>query len=204
LSFEEITNGQQGIFFFDTQNGLPPTDADGNGVFDNLTEKINPDGPWSFTGFVFVNARRFEVIDVTGSPTEIRAPGEPFLDEDANGRYDTGEHFVNLDYGSADGLSASVAVFPGESGATRDERGPVIPDVPVSFRGILYTTGEFESVGSGTFYGSVIAVQRVSQSPSDGSVPTPTIIWDESIVTEWPPPGWELPRVLITEWDSGG
>ena len=29
-------------------------------------------------------------------------------------------------------------------------------------------------------------------------------IWDESVVTEWPPAGWSLPRVLITEWDSGG
>ena len=50
----------------------------------------------------------------------------------------------------------------------------------------------------------MIALQGVTQTPSDGSVDTPTIIWDESIVEDWPPQGWDLPRVVITEWDTDG
>jgi hypothetical protein len=73
----------------------------------------------------------------------------------------------------------------------------------VSFEGIFYNTGYFEATGTGTFYGSVTALQGVTQTPADGSQDTPTLIWDESIAGDrWPPDGWNLPRVVITEWDT--
>ncbi|HXV77436.1 MAG TPA: PilX N-terminal domain-containing pilus assembly protein [Candidatus Polarisedimenticolaceae bacterium] len=204
-TLQVLTDGQEGIFFFDTRDGHPPTDADADGVFDNLTPAMVLSGAWDFSGFLYVNATKFEVSDVSGQAREIRPPGEPYLDLNENGKYDAGERYVNLDYATATAASATVRADDSSPGsAVRDARGPAIPDVPVSFRGILYTTGRFESVGEGTFYGTVVAGQWVSQSPSDGSVPTPTLIWDESIVSGWPPEGSALPRVLITEWDSGG
>ena len=100
--------------------------------------------------------------------------------------------------------SGTLVADTSAGGAVRDDRGAEVADVAASFRGILYNTGFFEATGTGSFYGSVIALEGVTQTPSDGSVDTPTIIWDESIVGDWPPEGWDLPRVVITEWDTDG
>jgi len=40
----------------------------------------------------------------------------------------------------------------------------------------------------------------VTQLVDDGSLPTPDLYFDESVVTEWPPAGWRLPRVTVTRW----
>jgi hypothetical protein len=205
LSFQAITHGQEGVYFFDTADRLPPTDDDADGIFDNLTPGIKVSDNWDFTGFVYLNAQSLKPDGLTGPLRQVSPPGEPFLDGDIDGEYDTGERFINLIYPSiATEVDDSVVADTSAGGASRDARGPAIPDVPVSFRGILYTSGTFEATGTGTFYGSVIALQGVTQSPDDGTADTPTIIWDESIVTEWPPAGWDVPRVVITEWDVGG
>ena len=205
FDFKTITHGQEGLYFFDTRDGLPPTDDDADGLFDNLTPGITVSGNWDFTGFVYLNALSLTPDGLTGPLRQVSPPGEPFLDGDIDGEYDTGERFINLIYPSiATEIDDEVFADTSAGGASRDARGPAIPDVAVSFRGILYTSGTFEATGTGTFYGSVIALQGVTQTPDDGSADTPTIIWDESIVTEWPPAGWDVPRVVITEWDVGG
>jgi len=202
--FQTITNGKEGLYFFDTTDSVAPTDIDEDGTFDNLTNAITLSGSWNFRGFIFLNALSIRADGMTGQPVTVRPPGEPFLDQDLDGAYDAGERFINLDYPSLAAEVDNAILADTSAGGARDDRGAAIADVPASFRGILYNTGYFEATGTGSFYGSVIALQGVTQTLSDGSLDTPTIIWDESIVGDWPPEGWDLPRVVITEWDTEG
>ena len=198
--FREITHGQTGVYFFDTRDGDEPEDADANGVFDNLTPAITvTGGDWNFTGFLFLNAQSFRVDGVTGVPTTLRPPGEPFIDVDDDGQYDAGEPFVNLDYGTATATDGRVQADPATG--SRDARGPELAGASVSFHGLLYSTGAFEATGAGTFYGAVVAEAGVTQNPDDGTAITPVLIWDGALASDWPPeelPG--VPRVVITDW----
>lgn len=196
--FQTITDGAAGgIYFFDTRDGLPPFDVGGDGEYDNLTPAIVvPGGEWSFSGLLYLNATSFKTDGVTntGGPTVTRyPPGEPYLDVDQDGQFDPGEPYVNLNYGT---MQADISHAP----IGRDGRGPARTGADISFDGILYTNGVFEATGSGRYYGSVIARQGVTQQVANGTAPTPEIWWNESIVTEWPPPGSELPRTVITGW----
>ena len=186
------------MYFFDTADRLPPRDSNGDGIYDNLTPTITVSvGPWSFQGVLYLNADRFEITNHEGPPTTFFPPGEPFMDLNLNGLWDTGEPWLNLDYGppvrvdSSDTWGGSVM---------RNDRGPgTISDLTM-MRGILYTNGFFEATGSGTIYGSVVARQGVVQAIDDGSAPTPSFYWDDSIVSGFPPAGWTLPRTTITGW----
>jgi len=201
LDFETITNGQEGIYFFETRDNLPPADVTGNGRLDNLTPQIvvNRAG-WRFRGFLFVNATEFRIDSVPAATTEFRAPGEPFQDADQDGAYDAGEAYINLDYAATlDGASVADRADAYGGAVMRNERGPAIVG-PVSLEGILYTSGSFEATGNGVFYGSVIALGGVTQGVQDGSQPTPKLYWDASIADSWPPDGWKLPRTVVTGW----
>lgn len=199
-SFETITDGQHGIYFFDTADGLAPRDDDGDGAFDNLTAPITISAAsWNFTGFLYLNAESIHLGDLTGIPQPVRAPGEPFQDADQNGQYDAGEAWLDFDWGVAGGAGGPYRIDAGAADG-RDARGPAVT-ASVALRGILYTSGSFEATGSATLYGSVIARQAVTQTPADGSAATPSIYWDESIGTgQWPDPGSSVPRVAITAW----
>ncbi|HKQ62867.1 MAG TPA: hypothetical protein VJS92_16360 [Candidatus Polarisedimenticolaceae bacterium] len=195
-TFEAITHGQEGLFFFDTNDGQAPRDADSNGVFDNLTTPgIRVSGQaWSFRGMLYLNAVSFQADAVTGSPAQLVPPGEPFQDTDFDGRYDAGEVWLNLAYPAALGTP-----FPIQPGGTHDDRGDPI-DSTVSLAGILYTSGTFEAKGVARHYGSVIARSGVTQT--SGVAGAPEIYWDATIPGRWPPPGWALPRVYVSSWIS--
>lgn len=197
-TFRDITDQQTGFFFFDTQDGRAPTDLDQDGVFDNLTEPIDFSGSWVARGFIYLNAERFEAAGVTGVDTTLNAPGEPFLDADLDGQWDPGERYLNL---SRAPQESNILIDAADTPA-RNPRGPDLTR-SVSFQGILYTSGTFEATGPATYYGSVIARTGVVQEIEDGTAPTPTLYWDESIRTGWPPPGWELPRLIVTRWETG-
>jgi hypothetical protein len=201
-SFVEITNGAEGLFFFDTENGLPPEDVDGDGLFDNLTPGILIQGePWNFRGFLYLNAESFQLDQVTGTARTLQPPGELFLDADGNDAYDLGESWINLAYPAT--LVSPVVLDASDSYGglvMRNDRGPEIAGVPVAFQGILFTNGFFEATGTATFYGSVVARQGVTQAADDGSLPTPEFYWDASIGGDWPPAGWKVPRVVGTAW----
>jgi len=68
----------------------------------------------------------------------------------------------------------------------------------ISMRGILYTNGRFDATGSTHYYGTVIAQQGVVQVGSASD--TPDFYWDEALVKDWPPDGWNLPRVIVSGW----
>jgi len=80
-----------------------------------------------------------------------------------------------------------------------DERGPVVSSEAVLW-GILYNNGKYDATGQAQIYGSVLT--RSGMEESSPPAGTPDIWWDESIKTNWPPNGWELPRVVITKWET--
>ena len=192
-----LTDGREGIFFFDTEDALAPRDDNGDGVFDNLTPAVTISGNWNFRGVLYLNADGFRFDGATGINRQVRAPGEPFLDADQDGAFDAGESFVNLDYPTTAGTAFNAPAI--QASGVRDARGPAIA-IPVSLHGLLINQGTFEATGAGTLYGSVVAVSGVTQSVADGSQPTPRLIFDASIVDGFPPVGWNLPRVTVTGW----
>ena len=196
-TLQALTGGREGIFFFDTEDALPPHDDDGDGLFDNLTPAVTISGNWSFRGVLYLNADGFGFNGAVGVDRQVRAPGEPFLDTDSDGAFDAGESFVNLDYPTTAGTSFNPPAIQ-VSGA-RDASGPAIT-MPVSFHGLLINQGTFEATGTGTLYGSVVAVSGVTQAVANGSQPTPRLIFDAAIVDGFPPVGWDLPRVTVTGW----
>lgn len=201
LGFAEITRsagGGEALWFFDTADGRPPRDLDGDGRFDNLTPGIAVGGEgWSPRGMIFLNAERLHVDGVNGAPADFRAPGEPFRDTDQDGMWEEGESWIDLDYPPS--LSGLIRGGGGNPG--RDARGPVVP-AEADFHGILYTTGQFVASGEATFYGTVIARSGVVQEDTGGAGATPDLYWDASIPDEWPPEGWSLPRVIVTGWEA--
>jgi hypothetical protein len=199
-SFADITDEAEGIYFFDTRDGVAPYDNDGDGDFDNLTPAIViNDAGWYFRGVLFLNAESFrlEVDPAASRAVTFNAPGEPFQDADQDGAHDPGEAVVHLNYATT--LNGAVSIRDPGGAAARLSRGPDIA-ANASFHGILFTNGTFEATGGGNLYGSVIAKQGVVQRIDDGSMPTPDIYWDETILASWPPPGWKLPRVTVTRW----
>jgi len=196
-TLQALTDGREGIFFFDTADGLPPLDDDSDGDFDNLTPAFTFNGSWSFRGVLYVNSVGLGFNAVTGVDRQVRAPGEPYLDANANGAFDAGEAFVNLDYPTTTATVFNpLAIL--DTGV-RDPRGPAIT-MPVSMQGLLINQGAFEATGTGTVYGSVVAVGGVTQAVADGSQPTPRLVFDASIVDGFPPVGWTLPRTTVTAW----
>ena len=201
VDFETLTNGEEGVFFFDTRDARRPTDLDGDGFYDNLTPDIVVDAAgWHFRGMIYLNAARFGLDTTPSQNSAMAAPGEPFQDVDQDGEYDAGESWINLDYATGLGLPSTADKTDSFGGAvTRNERGPSFPE-PVSLEGILFTSGSFEATGVGTIYGSVIAWEGVVQAIDDGSLPTPHLVWNASIAEDFPPPGWDLPRTVVTGW----
>ncbi len=207
-TFREITDSQSGLFFFDTKDGLAPYDNDGDGEYDNLTPKITiQGGTWGVKGFIYLNASDFQTKGVAGRPATYRAPGEPFLDKDQDGTWDAGEPWINLQY--PNGLDGDFVADAddtlqddgGNAGpVVRNTQGPPIDD-EATIWGVLYTNGYWDATGSAKYYGSVISKQGIGESsPSAG---TPDLYWDESIARgQWPPREWELPRVVISRWET--
>jgi hypothetical protein len=199
-TLQALTGGREGIFFFDTADALPPRDDNGDGILDNLTPAVTISGSWNFRGVLYLNATGFGFNGATGINRQVQAPGEPFLDADQDGAFDAGELFLNLSYPTTVATAFNAPSI--EASGARNARGPAIT-MPVSLHGLLINQGTFEATGTGTLYGSVVAVSGVTQSVADGSQPTPRLIFDGSIAVGFPPVGWNLPRVTVTAWDTG-
>ncbi len=200
-TFQALTDNHEGLFFFDTVDGVAPYDNDGNGTPDNLTPTISiTAGTWGVRGFIYLNALTFQTRGASGRAVTFNAPGEPYDDTDVNGQWDAGEPYINLTYPTVMGNPFIIDTTDMYGGAVmRNDRGPDIAST-ASLWGIMYNSGHFEATGNAVYYGSIVAKSGVgSLSPSAG---TPVLYWDESIVKNWPPPGWDLPRVVITKWET--
>lgn len=210
-TFRNLTDQKVGFFFFDTTNSDVPVDGNGDGVYDNLTPNVVlQGGNYQTRGFVYANALNFRTRGLhgrIGSPASVyRMPGEPFADADQNGEYDAGEGYINLDYPTTIGgtIRASATAVVGGGSVKRDAAGPAITvtddsDGPI-FWGVVYNNGYFDATGNAKYYGSVITKAGVGTvSPSAG---TPDLYWDDSLRSNWPPKEWELPRVIVTRWET--
>lgn len=191
-SFREITDGQTGFFFFDTRDGQPP-----NAGGSNLTPTIwLAGGTWGVRGFIYLNSWIFHAHDVVGPTRPFQSPGEPFQDVNQNGQWDPGERWVNLDLtgptynGDANDSYGGSVMY--------NARGPVV-GAPAMVWGVLYTGGYFDSTGTGSYYGAVVAGRSVRETSA--VMDAPDIYWDASLEENWPPAEWGLPRVVVTRWE---
>jgi hypothetical protein len=194
--FRDLTNGKTGFFFFDTRDGNAPL-ADGS----NLTPPIElAGGTWGVRGLVYLNSRRFHAHDVVGPSRPFRSPGEPFQDLDADGVHDAGEYWVNLELTAPPTYNASADdAFGGGGSVVRNDRGPE-EWKPAMIWGVLYNRGDFDSTGTGNYYGAVVAGESVVEGSA--VMDSPHIYWDADLERDWPPPEWGLPRVLVTRWET--
>jgi len=193
----DALRGRTGLWFFDTADGAPPRDGDRDGIPDNLTPPQELDGPLVFRGLLYANATSIRIVadPPPGAESTLRPPGEPYQDLDRDGQHDAGEPHLDLVYPTAAG-DAPRPIVAGPPGGLRDARGAPIAGVPVAIDGILINSGRFEATGHGAVYGSIVALSGISQLPADGSAPTPDVYWNASIPSDWPPPGWGVPRVM--------
>jgi hypothetical protein len=205
-TFQEITNGQTGVFFFDTLDRLPPRDDDGDGEFDNLTPGIAMwGGDWGVRGVVYLNAEFFRVDGSHGIDVPFEPPAEPFQDVNENGYRDSTEIWVNLSY------PTSLTDYDGEyrvdsmdnygGKIKRNHRGPAMTE-RANLWGVLYTNGYVSSSGASAYYGSVIAYQGLDEIYTCSSDPKPHFVWDQTLRETWPPTDWNMPRVVVSRWDT--
>jgi hypothetical protein len=209
-SFESLTDGKTGLFFFDTKDGLAPHDFNSHGVAVNLTPEIKITGnSYGARGFLYMNTLKWTSTGNPGKTITMHWPGEPFQDKNQNGVYDSGEGWINLNYAGTGPVpvisttdphaapKASSADAYGGS-VTWNNRGPDITGQNAVVWGLLYVSGDFDAQGTPLYYGSVI-----TKSGNDGTMAgTPDLFWDTDLKDNWPPPTWDLPRVVITRWET--
>ena len=221
--FSIATSGKGGIFFFDSRDAQPP-----RGLYTdswpttNLTPNIHitsSDNWDGLQGFAYLNSAMFYTTGSgsIGSTRTIFPPGEPF---DASG-------FVNLQYPgdlsnnyivratSAAGASfldpvtntrycvdadtcTTSTFLPSTTGPKRDDIGLPFQATDV-LDGVMYTSGAFTSSGNAIYFGSFVTQQGVIDGGGN-----PTFYFDESLVKgNWPRKGMNMPRVIITSWQTG-
>ena len=222
VTFAAATSGRSGIFFFDTRDAQPP-----RGLYTdswpttNLTPAISyssSDGWLGLVGFAYLNTANFATTGAgsIGSTRTIIPPGEPF----------DGSGFVNLQYPTSLGGTYTVKngtaapdMFLDTATNTRycvdatacDPGGwtpsttPVRDDTGLAFQtttvldGVMYNSGTFTASGNAVYFGSFVAQQGVL----DGSG-NPAFYFDESLVKgNWPRKGMNMPRVIISSWQTG-
>jgi Tfp pilus assembly protein PilX len=211
ITFRNATSNRSGVFFFDTQDGLAP-----NVSGTNLTPAIQlSGGTWGTTGFIYLDAADFSTTGLSGPNRMVIPPGEP----------GDGSGFVNFQYpGSLGGtytISQTVAhlqVFTDPatgdvyctdaSTCTTSSQLPAGSPVkdnyglpflaPIAIDGVFYIAGTFSVQGNADYFGSVVAQRGVI----DGAG-TPGFYFDESLIKgNWPRKGMNLPRVVISSWQT--
>ncbi len=234
VTFANATTGKSGIFFFDTQDALPP-----RGLYTdtfpttNLTPGISiasASGWGGLTGFAYLNSATFQTTGVgsIGATRTMFPPGEP---GDTTG-------FVNLQYpgtltgtytdrgcgGSAEctalgvGAAAPASFLDPTTGirycvdattctaaSWTASATPVKDDVGLPFQtdtvldGVMYNSGTFTASGNAVYFGSMVAQQGVLDGAGN-----PAFYFDESLVKGgWPRKGMNMPRVIISSWETG-
>lgn len=223
VSFATATGGRTGIFFFDTTDAILPRGTPampygtGPGTT-NLTPDISAPNGWAGVfGFVYLNSKTWGTTGTGGSGTmrTIFPPGEP----------SDGSGFVNLQYPTT--FSSSYTIRQGTvaaasyvdpqtgirhcvdaatctSGGMTASATPVLDTVGLPFQanvvldGVMYNSGTFTAQGNADFFGSFVANQGVI----DGAG-TPNFWFDESLIKgNWPRKGMNLPRVVVTVWET--
>jgi hypothetical protein len=205
VSPESATSGRTGLFFFDTANGNPPTDSNGDGVFENLTPAMSFTSGWNSGGFIFLNADMLSTSGLGNSPPArtMYAPGEPWIESNATDGWQSGETFLDVNYPTGDptGLPKPTYTKVGTATTGRQSRGPNVSG-GVHMAGVIYNSGYWNAKGNGKFFGSIITKQGIVES-GGGPAGTPDIWFDVCLRDRcWPPPSLKLPRVVATSWEA--
>jgi len=213
-SFAAWTRSNRGgLYFFDTADGAPP---DPNGA--NLTDEVSLTSAdnWHGGGFIFLNAANLRQTGIASNGVNrvLYPPGEPYVDANGNRAWDPNEQYVNLHYmttptgaatvdPNAAPQTASVVPVTGETfsyttSTGRDDNGlPLLKQI--NWDGVIYTSGTWDAQGNGTFFGSVVTYRGVI----GGTGGTPDIWFDERLIKGlWPPPDLNLPRTMVTVWQT--
>ena len=205
--FATLTDNKTGLFFFDTTDGIAPHDENSTKVAANLTPQIDISaGSYGTRGFLYLNSVNFSVSGSPGRPVTLTMPGEPFQDTNMNGVKDAGEGYINLNYNSLTSVSDDIRGSAtddfgnGGGGPVYNSKGKTLA-TPVNalLWGVLYTSGQFDAQGNTAYVGSVVTYAGTTAPTSAG---TPDFYWDPSLKDNWPPIGWDLPRVIITRWQT--
>jgi hypothetical protein len=213
-TLEAWTSGQEGFWFFETVDGLPP---DPNGA--NLTPVVALSGAWTSAGFIYLNANWDSAGLGGGVPRVLIPPGEPWNDFDGDKIADPGE-FVNLKYptslsGDFRPYTPGHASNPAQTGTVtssngvaytyttdpnnRDSQGVPFSD-NIAFQGVLFVQGTFRFTGNLTIFGAMQTKGGMITGPNAG---TPDVYFDERLIKgNWPPPELNLPRTAISFWQS--
>jgi hypothetical protein len=221
-SIYDWTHNQEGLFFFDTKDGEQPNGHAPGDPGTNLTPPVvieNVD--WNFSGLLYLNAESIRIDNVVGANRVMIAPGEPFDDVNANGKWDAGETFVNLLYpttvvAGAPGSVTDKSATAAQSGSAtspdlefysfatttgRDKQGIPITG-QVNLFGVLYNAGNIVAEGTARHFGSLVAGTAVIQNTAGAD--SPDIFFDERLNTgEWPPAEISFPRTHLTRWVAG-
>jgi hypothetical protein len=88
---------------------------------------------------------------------------------------------------------------PGPPTPIRNALGPKITHDAIVW-GILYLAGQFDASGTPYYNGSVITYAGTQTNVKTAG--TANLYWDPTIRDNWPPPDWDLPRVIITGWQT--
>jgi hypothetical protein len=206
---ETLTSGKTGLFFFDTMDALPPHDFDAGNVASNLTPEITITNPsYGVRGFLYVNTEKWRVTGSPGRPATFTFPGEPFRDVNENGVKDgAGEDWINLRYTGVTNIDDPLFVDdadtwePPPATPVRDwnPMGPSVSHDAIVW-GILYLSGQFDASGTPYYNGSVVTYAGTPSGVK--TVGTANLYWDPTLKDNWPPPGWDLPRVVLTRWQT--
>ena len=203
--FRTLTDNKTGLYFFDTMDGNAP-----NGAGTNLTPEIDLNGgSYLAKGFVYVNTTEWRTTGLGGRSVDMIWPGEPFRDSNQNGVYDAGEAWINLNYTGISTTNPSTAPVAAKNDLydptgiggglpVRNQYGPLITGQTASLWGVLYVAGDLDAKGNANYYGSVVSKGGTASKMAGN----PDLWWDARIKDNWPPPGWELPRVIITRWET--
>ena len=195
--FATLTGGKTGLYFFDTKNGQRPDDT-----YTNLTPEIQVTGGWQgFRGFMYLNTDTFTINGGQAIAATFTYPGEPFFDTNTNGVRDGGEPFVNINYDSLVNRTSTIRAsatdtYGSGAAAVYNRKGKSVAG-GADIWGVVYNSGEFDAQGNPVILGSMIT--KKGQLNSAG---TADIYWDPKLLDEWPPSDWDLPRVVITRYES--
>lgn len=199
-----LTDNKTGLFFFDTTDGNPPDSATPPS---NLTPEILVSGgTYGTRGMIYLNTSNWETKGLAGRPIDMIWPGEPFRDKNQNGVRDTGEEWINLNYKTIS--TTDPTVFPKALGSDDygniglgqafNKYGPPITGYTAAIWGVLYVAGTLDAEGNADYYGSVVT----KGGTADKMTGNPSLWWDPRMADNWPPPDWDLPRVIITRWQT--
>jgi hypothetical protein len=220
-SFTQATSGRTGVMFFDTTNSQPPNGLPYTDAGSNLTPDISiaSSTPWNgMQGFVYLNAKSFETTGAgsIGATRTIFPPGEAgntstdFVNLDYPGSfnldYEISHNAVNFesfqdpvtgDWFCTDAQQCDSTARIAAGTPVRDKTGLPFQETVV-IDGVMFVSGVFKCQGNANYYGSLVAQQGVV----DGAG-TPNFYFDESLITgNWPRKGMNLPRVIISAWQT--